>query len=166
MLPIGEEPQPFIESSADNTWPAFSPDGRWVAYASNETGLNEVYILPFPGPGRRIQISTNGGGSNVWARNGRELFFTRLSDQRSDISPVDMMAVDITTGPIFTASRPQPLFRGHYSGPIRTTNWDIAPDGRKFLMIENKRQPLRRVTELRVILNWFDELQRLVPIDN
>jgi hypothetical protein len=76
------------------------------------------------------------------------------------------MVVDITTDPVFTASRPQPLFRGQFTGNLYTPGWDVTPDGRKFLLVEDTRGPLRRVTELNVVLNWFEELKRLAPVDN
>ena len=101
----------------------------------------------------------------MWARNGRELFFTRLTDSRSIIAPRDIMVVDITTDPVFTASRPQPLFRGQYFGSLHTPRWEVTPDGRKFLLVEETRGPLRRFTELNVVLNWFEELNRLVPTE-
>ena len=92
--PADAKPQPFLDSQFSKALPQFSPDGRWVAYQSNETGRNEVYVVPYPGPGRKVTVSNQGGTEPRWARNGRELFY-RNGDQ--------MMAVDIQTTPAFRA---------------------------------------------------------------
>ncbi len=78
MLPHVGEPEPFIESSFNEQWPAFSPDGRWLAYVSNQSGEDQVYVTPYPGPGPRVQVSVDAGSSPCWAPDGRELFFLNL----------------------------------------------------------------------------------------
>src|SRR5262245_50213828 len=93
-----EKPKPLVQT---NSWgPQISPDGEWLAYASNESGTQQVYVQPFPGPGGKIQISTDAGNWPRWARNGRELFY-RNGDK--------MMAVEIDTKPAFRAGRPTPF---------------------------------------------------------
>jgi serine/threonine-protein kinase len=153
----GRKPKPFLQTSFNEISGAFSPDGRWLAYRSDESGRNEVYVQPYPGPGGKWQISTEGGTEPVWARNGRELFY-RNGDK--------MMAVEITTQPAFTASTPKVLFEGQFgtadsllSAP---TNYDVSPDGQRFLMIKaSEEQP--SPTQINVVLDWFEELKRRVP---
>ena len=131
----------------------FSPDGRWLAYMSNESGRNEVYVQPFPGPGGKWQISTGGGTELVWARNGRELFY-RNGDK--------MMVVDIQTQPTLAASTPRLLFEGSYERANNfRPNYDVTPDGQRFVMI--KGSEALQATQINVVLNWFEELKRRMP---
>jgi Tol biopolymer transport system component len=146
--------QPFLRTQFDEAVPQFSPDGRWLAYISNETGRHEVYVQPYPGPGGKWQISTEGGTEPAWNRNGRELFY-RSGDK--------MMAVDITTQPGFAAGTPRMLFEGKYApAPFPTTNFDVSPDGQRFLMVKPGEQEAA-TTQINVVLNWFEELKRRVP---
>jgi Tol biopolymer transport system component len=126
----------------------FSPDGHWVAYASNESGLSEIYVIPFPATttGGKWMVSGGGGVQPRWRRNGKELFY---------ISPDwKMMAVNVSTSAAFHAGTPQPLFNtemvdtGIRTGPM---SWDIAPDGNRFLIISEKSIG---TSSLNVILNW------------
>jgi Tol biopolymer transport system component len=107
-----------------------SPDGRHIAYSSSESGRSEVYVQALPVLVDRRQVSTAGGTEPVWSRDGRELFY-RSGDA--------MMAVSIGTGPTFSAGPPRVLFRGSYFAGDGLTNYDVAPDGRRFLMI--RRDP-------------------------
>ena len=112
--------------------PRFSPDGRWLAYISNESGRFEIYVQPYPGPGGKWQISTDGGTEPVWNPNGRELFY-RSGDK--------MMAVDIATQPSFVAGKPRMLFEGPYvPTPLTIPNYDVSPDGQRFLMLKPSEQ--------------------------
>ena len=133
----------------------FSPDGHWLAYTSDESGRNEVYVQPYPGPGGKRQISTEGGGEPVWAKNGKELFYREGNK---------MMAVEITTQPTFRAGTPTLVFEGQYFRDIvpSEANYDITPDGRRFLMIKESEQE-GGPRQINVVLNWFEELKRLVP---
>lgn len=122
---------------------AFSPDGRWVAFTSNDSGRNEVYVRPFPGPEPRSRVSTNGGQEPLWNRNGRELFF-RLNDA--------VMAVEIHPQSTFEAGQPRVLFSGPFIEGVWTTSYDVAPDGQRFIMTRyNDNLPAPQVT---VVLNW------------
>ena len=142
---------PFNEGAAQ-----FSPDGRWLVYVSNESGRNEIYAQPYPGPGGKLQISTDGGGEPLWNPNGRELFY-RSRDR--------MMAVDINTQPSFSAGKPKVLFTGQYqpsSSPVPNANYDISHDGQRFLMLKPGGQD-QAATQINVVLNWFEELKQKVP---
>jgi serine/threonine-protein kinase len=160
LSPEGEA-QPFIQSRFDAGWPAFSPDGKWLAYGSNETGRYEVYVRPYPGPGPRVQISMDGGDSPAWARNGKELFYQGSREERDGTSP--MMVVDIETDPEFQAGIPKVLFRNRMWSTIPVRTYDVTPDGEHFLMVREDTLPLEEVTEFHAVLNWFEELKRLVP---
>jgi Tol biopolymer transport system component len=146
--------QPFLRTRFDEAGPRFSPDGRWLAYISNESGRYEIYVQPFPGPGGKWQISSDGGTEPLWNRNGRELFY-RSGDK--------MMAVDIATLPSFAAGTPRMLFEGQYvPAPGASPNYDVSPDGQRFLMLKPIEQAAGP-TQINVVLNWFEELKRRVP---
>jgi eukaryotic-like serine/threonine-protein kinase len=147
--------QPFLRTPFNESSPQFSPDGRWLAYLSDESGRYEVYVQPYPGPGGKWQISTDGGTEPVWNRNGRELFY-RSGDK--------MMAVDIATQPSFVAGKPRMLFQGQYTpNPGRLPQYDVSPDGQRFLMLKPTEQAGAAPTQINVVLNWFEELKRRVP---
>jgi eukaryotic-like serine/threonine-protein kinase len=147
--------QPFLRTPFSEAVPRFSPDGRWLAYLSNESGRYEIYVQPYPGPGGKWQISTEGGTEPVWNPDGRELFY-RSGDK--------MMAVDITTQPSFSAGKPRVLFEGRYEpAPLTNPNYDVSRDGQRFLMLKPAGQADEAATQINVVLNWFEELKRLVP---
>jgi serine/threonine-protein kinase len=147
--------QPFIRTPFNESAPQFSPDGHWLAYVSNESGLNEIYVQPYPGPGGKWQISTESGTEPVWNRNGRELFYRNGSK---------MMAVDIATQPGFAGSKPRVLFEGPYvPTPATFPNYDVSSDGQRFLMLKPVDQEQSAPTQINVVLNWFEELKRRVP---
>ena len=145
--------QPLIRTSFNEGAATLSPDGHWLAYVSNESGRNEVYVQPFPGPGGKVPISTEGGEQPRWARNGKELFY-RNGDR--------MMAVVIQTQPTFSAAKPDMLFEGNYWKWSTAPNYDITPDGQRFVMIKES-QPVAAITHVSVVLNWFEELKQRVP---
>jgi serine/threonine-protein kinase len=147
--------QPFLRTPFNESVPVFSPDGRWLVYTSDESGRFEIYVQTYPGPGGKWQISTEGGTEPLWNRNGRELFY-RSGDK--------MMAVDITTQPGFAAGKPKVLFAGQYlPTPGTLSNYDVSPDGQRFLMIKPGEQAQGRPTQINVVLNWFEELKQKVP---
>jgi len=149
--------QPFLRTPFNEGAPRFSPDGRWLAYVSDESGRDEIYVQPYPGPGGKWQISTEGGTEPVWNRNGRELFY-RSGDK--------MMAVDIATQPSFAAGKPRMLFQGHYVPTgIKMPYYDVSPDGERFLMLKPIEQAEPAPTQINVVLNWTEELKRLVPTE-
>jgi Tol biopolymer transport system component len=145
--------------------PKISPDGRWMAYTSDESGKGEVhvgvYVRPFPEVDNgKWTVSTN-GGSPLWSPNGRELFY---------LSSDSVMAVSVQTEPTFSLGTPKALFRLTYigNGTSSGTPWDISPDGKRFLMMKEKVSPDRPDAEaplkINIVLNWTDELKRLVPV--
>ena len=158
VLPLegDSKPQPFLQTAFNEDWAKFSPDGQWLAYMSNESGRNEVYVQPYPGPGGKWQISTEGGTEPVWSPKGNELFY-RNGDQ--------MMVVAINTQAAFSAGTPQVLFAGPYtSGQGFRQNYDVTPDGQRFVMVRAAQGSEQ--AQINVVLNWFEELKRLVPTDN
>jgi Tol biopolymer transport system component len=147
---------PLIADSFMEGWPEFSRDGKWLAYASNLSGRFEVYVTPFPGPGRRIPISTGGGQAPMWAPNGRELYYWNLDTTK-------LMEVDVVTGSSFHAGPPRSLLDFPYDPSSPARNYDITPDGRRFLIPERVEfQPIE-VNRLNLVQNWFEELKRLCP---
>jgi serine/threonine-protein kinase len=141
--------------------PKFSPDGRWLAYCSNESGKPQVYVQSFPGPGPKIQVSNDGGTDPVWKRQGGELYY-RNGDS--------MMAVVVATAAKFEAGRPQELWKGRFShgmssscGPPGTTssNYDVTADGKRFLMIKDDDQDRAASKQIVVVLGWAGELERM-----
>ena len=140
----------FLQTRFNEIAPRFSPDGRWLAYVSDESGRTEVYVQPYPGPGGKWQISTEGGTEPVWARNG-ELFF-RNGDK--------MMAVGTNTKANFSADTPKVLFEGHYATYNTMPAYDVTPDGQRFLLAKTAEQGPQ---EISVVLNWFEELKQKVP---
>jgi len=146
------QPAPLVKTSGYDGGGQFSPDGGWMAYVSNESGAFEVSVRPYPGPDRKIQVSTQGGTHPRWNRNGKELFYR--SGNR-------MMVVDLSTSPDLKLSTPRVLFEQRYAfGSAQTVpNYDVSPDGQRFLMVKDESSAGR----LNIILNWFDELNRLVP---
>jgi serine/threonine protein kinase len=131
-----QQPQPLDDTKFAQGSPKFSPDGRWLAYCTNESGRPQVYVKGFPS-GAKIQISNEGGNDPVWRRDGRELFY-RNGDR--------MMAVSVSAGDTFDNGRPQELWRGPYSHGMSSScgapgfsssNYDVTPDGERFLMIQD-----------------------------
>jgi serine/threonine protein kinase len=143
----------YLDSTHQVTSTRFSPDGRWVAYVSNESGPEQVYVQPFPGPGGKWMISVDGGSYPRWARNGREIFF---------MNGADMMSVPVDTQPTFKAGTPRKLFENR--AYARLGNYDVAPDGQHFLMTMQD-DAAASPNQLNVVLNWTEELKRRAPAE-
>ncbi len=141
-----------------------SPDGRWVAYHSEESGRLEVYVDAFPRPGPRFQVSTTGGGSPVWRADGRELFYARPTTEGqargTGESDVEVMAVTVTTQPSLTFGPPRGLFSGRYSMNNPDRGYDVSGDGERFLMLQARPRRSDVITELTIVQNWTAELAR------
>jgi Tol biopolymer transport system component len=153
LLPMAGNrgPEPFVQTPANEEGPDFSPDGRWLAYSSDGSGTFQVYVQAFPGPGPKWQVSTDGGTEPCWARKGGELFYWN-GDR--------MMSVSVKTAPEFAAGRPSLLFRSSHP-KLRSgrRNYDVTPDGQRFLMITGHDQQLS-ATQVNVVLKWFDDLRK------
>jgi Tol biopolymer transport system component len=155
VLPVagGQEPFPFLQSQFDERQGRFSPDGRWIAYASNESGPWQVYVRSFPDPGGKWQVSTNGGGQPQWRRDGRELFY--LSADRK------LMAVEVNgSGPTFDAGTPKELFTVRIQSvglPGPRNYYAATKDGQRFLVVSVPGDPTASPTT--VVLNWTADLK-------
>jgi serine/threonine-protein kinase len=149
MRPIGE-PRPLLGTEANETSGIVSPNGRWLAYMSTESGRPQVYVRPFPGGGEKWPISTDGGGNPVWARSGRELFY-RSGDK--------LMAVSVRTEGPFSAGKPQPLFEWPtgkaFEWPTGKASFDVSRDGR-FVMVKEVEE--RPAAKLVAIPYWAEEM--------
>jgi serine/threonine-protein kinase len=158
VLPLSDrKAQPFLRTPFTEGAANFSPDGRWLAYISDESGRPETYVQPYPGPGGKWQISTEGGTEPVWSRNGRELFYR---------SGNKMMAVETTTQSGFSAGKPRMLFEGQYLTsvfPQPGVAYDVSPDGQRFLMVK-ETETGRSTAQIIVVLNWLEELKQRVPV--
>ncbi len=141
------ELRPFLRTPANETAARLSPDGGWLAYQSDESGRFEVYVLAYPGPGGRSQVSIDGGSAPVWSRDGRELFYRGGGN---------LMAVGVETRPKFRAGLPKPLFKLTNLG-----EYDVAPDGQRFVMVRTRGEEAAP-RSLAVVLVWFDDLKRRV----
>ena len=160
ILPLqgsDRKPQRFKGSTSDEASPKFSPNGKWVAYCSNETGRSEAYVGPWPGPSWKIQISSEGGTDPLWSQAGNEIFY-RNGDK--------MMVVPVNTTGEFDPGPPRLLWEGHYShgmssscGPpgVSSSAYDVTADGERFLMIKDLTQDVGS-TNVVVVLNWTGEL--------
>jgi hypothetical protein len=154
LTPGGKaERHPWLRTPFNERAARFSPDGHWLAYISNESGRDEVYVQPFPGPGGKWQISVSGGTEPVWSHTGNEIFY-RNGDK--------MLAVGVVSSRGFLAETPHVLFEGRFVPTRRgEAAYDISPDDRRFIMIQ--RDVLSFATHLNVVLNFSEELKRRVP---
>ncbi len=155
-------PKPLLRGNYSLSHPAISPDGRWVAYRSDETGRGEVYVQAYPELGSKTLISPGGGTEPVWAKNGRQLFFTRPAYATTG-TRLAMMAVDIDTSHGLTAGAPRLLFEGPYTSTGPLPAYDVSDDGRFIMMKVVKETERVPVTQIEVVLNWTEQLKRLVP---
>jgi dipeptidyl aminopeptidase/acylaminoacyl peptidase len=148
------KPRVVVRTPATENSPRLSPDGRWVAYTSNESGSVEVFVQGFPEPGGRTLISTSGGVEPVWSRDGRELFY---------LDGDAMMAVEVKTSPTFAAGAPRMLFEGRYVlSPTSIAGYDVSADGQRFLRVQPMHPDLP-TNQIQVVLNWFEELRSVAP---
>jgi serine/threonine-protein kinase len=139
-----------------------SPDGRWIAYHTGESGRLEVYVQAYPGPGPRYQVSTDGGGAPVWRADGRELFYARANEGRAQAGytgAVGVMAVAVTPGSALTFGTPRELFAGTFQMNAPARSYDVSADGQRFLMIQARRPAPAVIAELSVVQNWAEELR-------
>ena len=137
----------FLQTPFQEFVPRFSPDGRFVAYVSDESGRNEVYVRTFPGAQGKWRISPDGGNSPRWRRDGKELFY---------VQQITLMAVPVTATPAFSTGTPVPLFarRAIATGLLE---YDVAPDGKRFVVREGPVD--KRPLAIHVVNNWFEEFR-------
>ena len=151
----GGEPELFRRTPSGNPYPAFSPDGRWLAYASSESGVYEVYVRAFPDRGRQWPISTGGGTLPMWSRSGNDLFY-RTEDNRLMVSTYRV------EGDSFVAGRPRLWSNTRLFNVGLTQNFDLAPDGKRFAVLMSADGPELRRTQHTLLLNFFAEVRRRV----
>jgi serine/threonine-protein kinase len=152
QLPVvgDRAPRPLIVSPAEESAPRYSAAGDWLAYVSNDSGRNEVYLQSTSTASRRERVSTNGGAEPVWAPNGRELFYREGAR---------MMAAAIPRADGQPVTPPRVLFEGEFArGTIDSPNYDVMPDGQRFVMVQRPPSTIDQMT-LHVLINWFDALR-------
>ncbi len=152
ILPLeeGGKPNAFLQRNYSVYFPTFSPDGRWIAYESNESGRSEIYVQSFRGEGGKWQVSSDGGSRPVWPRNDREIFF---------INGNTLMAAPVQTTSAFSAGTPHALFEGDF---FRSGHYyDASPDGQHFYFIKSVGQTAT-LAQINVVLNWPSEIERLM----
>jgi hypothetical protein len=150
---------PSRNAAVNERFPQFSPDGQWFVYSSNERGDEEVFVERYRGAAERYQISTNGGTAPAWAPSGREVFYVAAAPE----GRIRMMAVDVTLAPKFAAGRPHTLFEGRYGVGTPHRHYDVSRDGHFLMLRGPEGQASPPVTQMVMVLNWFEELKRLAP---
>jgi len=156
----GDKPEPFFHTpNVDERHPSFSPDGHWIAYSSNESGIFQIYVRPFPGTpsGGKWQISNSGGMYPVWSHNSRELFYRTADNQM-------MVAHYSVNGDSFVRENPREWSETRLANIGPVANYDIAPDGKRIIAILPGGPAEQKAEHLVILLNFFDELRRRVPV--
>lgn len=167
VLPLDgkRKPRPFSSTPSAEGAGKFSPDGRWIVYCSQESGQAEIYAQSWPGPGQKIQLSSEGGTDPVWRRDGREIFYRNAEK---------MMVVPVELSAGFRPGKPQLLWTADYMHGLSsscgfkgatTTSYDVSPDGQRLLMIRDNDSKMF-ATKIVVVLNWAEELKRVVAAAN
>jgi Tol biopolymer transport system component len=151
VLPLEGDRQPYLyfQTPTEDASGRFSPDGRFIAYRSRESGVNEVYVQTFPASGMKQPISTNGGINPVWAPSGKEIFFIAPDGK--------LMSVDIGGGSSFEAGKPKVLFDIIAARTTQTTDYDVSADGQRFLFISRMAEA---TSSLSVVINWTADLKK------
>ena len=139
----------FLDTPFDAVGPDLSPDAKFLAYQSNESGQYEVYVQPFPDGGAKWQFSTNGGGQPRWRGDSKEIFY---------VEGGTLMAVSVTTSPVFSVGAAQPLFEDRPAFEGRGQRYDVTPDGQRFVMVETLGDA-GGGQAIHVVMNWFEEFR-------
>ena len=153
---VGGPPRPITPGFGAAASPTVSPDGRWLAYVSVETGVPQIYVRPFPETKvAKRQVSVNGGLAARWSRSGRELFFADTSDT--------IWSVPVPPGPVFSPGIPKELFSASQYAPMAPFPFDVSHDDRRFLFTRPVGSQAQRSDELVVVENFIEELKSKVP---
>ena len=149
LLPLTGErkPVPLLTSMDDTKHPRVSPDAKWLAYVSNESGREEVYVRALAGGGGRVPVSAGGGAEPLWSPDGRRIYYR---------SGAALVAATVVTSPALAVTGREKLFEGPYTTDPFHPNYDVAPDGRSFVML----RPVEGNRQLVMVLNWIEELRR------
>jgi serine/threonine-protein kinase len=151
------KPTPFLQTPFAEAEPAFSPDGRWIAYLSDESGRGEIYVRPFPGPGGKWQISTAGGVLPTWSKNGREIFFEAFDKK--------IMVVNYQVeGESFHAGKPQVWSEATIASAGSVRDFDLHPDGQRFAILKAADTQPQKLDKVTFVFNFADVLRKLVPV--
>ena len=152
--------EPLVNSAANEGAAVMSPDGQWFAYRSDESGQAEVYVERFSSRGDRRQVSAAGGRNPVWPPDGTRLFYRRPADGA-------MMTVAIRTEPRLTLAQPQVVFEGPYRHHPTSRQYDVSPDGQRFLMTKEIPSADDQPAPWQIIYvqNWFEELKQIARVD-
>ena len=153
------KPEPFHVTQFDERDPVFSPDGNWIVFTSNRSGRDEIYVKRYPAEGGLLSISTDGGHRPFWAPHSGEIFY-REGDK--------MMTASVETQPNVRVGKPRTLFvglsrLGREPAPVDRRDYDPTPDGQRFLIVKRGEESVP--TQINVVLNWAEELKRLVPTE-
>jgi eukaryotic-like serine/threonine-protein kinase len=156
------QPTAFVDSAAREQGPSFSPDGRWLAYSSNESGRDQVYVRPFPGPGARVMVSSVGGVAASWSRARPELVFAAPA---TDYLYLHMVARYHVLNGSFRADKPRLWAEG--TPPLRemlgARLYALHPDGVRMAMAPPSASEKAAPTHLTLVFHFFDELRRIAP---
>ena len=163
MLTLGNDRrvQPVIQTAQIEQNGVISPDGRWLAYDSNDSGPSQIFVRPFPNANEgKAQVSTGGGSQPLWSRNGRELFYMAPDGT--------LMGVSVEPGRKWIAGMPTKVIERPYFGGVGNSSprtYDVSPDGQRFLMLKQVASPDQSAAPARIVVvqNWVEELKRLVP---
>jgi serine/threonine-protein kinase len=156
QLGVDSVPRPLLITAADEKAIALSPDNRWLAYESNESGRDEIYVRPFPNvEAGKWQVSINGGTFPLWSHSGREVFYLDNSNDLLTVAQIGSIGG-------FTVTQRRALFKldDSYQTSANYTPWEIAPDDRRFLMVRLPSRPPGEPVPLILIENWFEELKQ------
>jgi serine/threonine-protein kinase len=159
---VSSKPEVFLEADFNAEGANFSRDGHYVAYLSEETGRQEIYIRPYPGSSGQVTVSVGGGREPIWAKNG-DLFYRSLTGER-------MFAVPVATEPTLKVGAPVQLFQGQFYLPATGSprpQYDVTADGQRLLMLATRSRPDSSLARPRIVIvqGWFEELRRLVPMN-
>lgn len=141
-------PRPVVRERFDNRTPSISPDGRWLAYVSNSSGRDEIYVRPFPGNGAAVPVSTGGGIEPVWSRNGDRLYYRTARE---------LFAATVTRTPTFAVTGGDVLFADDLRRVENQRSYDVMPDGQRFVMVGDTAA-MKRPDQV-IVINWFTELR-------